>query len=386
MTMEIITDTQSLASASATLSKSRFVTVDTEFLRDATYWPKLCLIQIAGENDAFIVDPLAKGIDLAPFSELMSDPDVLKVFHAARQDLEIFVHQLGVMPAPLFDTQIAAMVCGFGDQVGYETLVREVAGEQVDKSSRFTDWSKRPLSEKQLSYAISDVTHLRPVYEKLADDLAASGREAWLAEEMAAIGDPATYNLDPSQSWQRLKSRFRGRRGLAVLQAVAAWREVQAQERNLPRQRVLKDDALYEIATQMPKSSNALDEMRAVPKGFIRSRHGETLWPVIERALALPDDELPVPEKTVALPPGIGPLVDLLKVLLKHCCEQENVAQKLVANVSDLELIAASDEADVAALKGWRREIFGADALALKHGKLALAAKGRSTRLIRLKD
>ena len=380
--MEIITTNEALRAVCSRLSKAGFVTVDTEFMRDSTFWPILCLIQLAGPEDEVIVDPLAPDIDLAPFYALMRNPKVVKVFHAARQDIEIFYHEGDTIPDPLFDTQVAAMVCGFGDSVGYETLVKRLAGGEVDKSSRFTDWSRRPLSEKQLNYAIKDVTYLRTIYEVLAKRLTQTKRARWVAEEMSVLQNPETYAMRPENAWKRVKGRFRGTRGLAVLVEVAAWRERQAQERDMPRSRIMKDDALAEIATQIPRSLSDLDGLRAVPKGFSNSRSAASLMEAIERGLAMKEEDIPVVEGTEPLPPGIGPLVELLKVLLKIKCEEHDVAQKLVANVADLERIAAHAEPDVPALKGWRRELFGEDALRLKRGELAIGANGRKILLI----
>lgn len=382
--MEIITTNEALKAACDRLSGAGYVTVDTEFMRDSTFWPVLCLIQLAGPRpeDEIIIDPLAPDIDLAPFYDLMRNRKVVKVFHAARQDIEIFFHQGNTIPDPLFDTQVAAMVCGFGDSIGYETLVRKLAGGSVDKSSRFTDWSRRALSEKQLQYAMADVTYLRTIYEVLAKRLTQTKRAHWVAEEMAVLQDPDTYAMRPENAWKRLKMRFRGQRGLAVLVEIAAWRERQAQERDIPRSRTMKDDALYEIATQIPKTTSDLDGLRAVPKGFSNSRLAPGLMEAIERGLAMKEEDIPVVEGPEPLPAGVGPLVELLKVLLKQKCEEHDVAQKLVANVSDLELIAAHAEADVSALKGWRREIFGEDALRLKRGELAIGAKGKKIVLI----
>jgi ribonuclease D len=351
-------------------------------MRDSTFYSKLCLIQMAGPQDEVIVDPLAPGINLTAFYELMRNKKVVKVFHAARQDIEIFWHDAQTIPDPLFDTQVAAMVCGFGDSVGYETLVNRLTNGSVDKSSRFTDWARRPLSEKQMQYAIGDVTHLRKIYEVLAKRLTQTGRARWVAEEMAILQDPETYEVRPEDAWKRLKTRFKGRKGLAVLVEVAAWRERQAQERNQPRSRILKDDALTEIATQIPRSPEDLDQLRAVPKGMANSRSAAGLMEAIARGVNMPDDQIPVIEQSEPLPPGIGPLVELLKVLLAMRCEQHEVAQKLIAKVSDLEQIAAFDDAKVPAMTGWRREVFGADALRLKRGELALGAKGRKIILI----
>lgn len=377
--MDLINTTDELAAACSRLAAHPFVTVDTEFLRETTYYPKLCLIQMASPDEAVMVDPLADGLDLAPFMALMGDQNVVKVFHAARQDLEI-VWMLGrILPTPLFDTQVAAMVCGFGDSVGYEQLVNDLAKARIDKSSRFTDWSRRPLSEAQLVYAESDVTHLREIYLALKADLARSGREGWVAEEMAVLNSPATYEVKPENAWQRLKGRLRKPKELAVLMELAAWREREAQVRDVPRQRVLKDDALMDIVQRAPRSAEALGELRSVPNGFERSRAGGEVLAAVERALALDPRSLPRLERERGRP-GNGAVLDLLKVLLKATADAERVAPKIIASSDDLEEIAASDEADVPALKGWRRELFGEKALALKNGSLALRiVRGRVT-------
>jgi ribonuclease D len=377
--MNLINTTDELASACSRLATHPFVTVDTEFLRETTYYPKLCLIQIASPDEAVMVDPLAAGLDLAPFMALMTDQNVVKVFHAARQDLEI-VWMLGrVLPTPLFDTQVAAMVCGYGDSVGYEQLVNDLAKARIDKSSRFTDWSRRPLSEAQLVYAESDVTHLRDIYLALKADLAASGRESWVAEEMAVLNSPGTYEVKPENAWQRLKGRLRKPKELAVLMELAAWREREAQHRDVPRQRVLKDDALMDIVQRAPRSVEALGELRSVPNGFERSRAGGEVLAAVERALALDPRTLPRLERERGRP-GNGAVLDLLKVLLKATADAERVAPKIIASSDDLEEIAGNDEAEVPALHGWRREIFGEKALALKNGSLSLKiVRGRVT-------
>jgi len=377
--MKLITSTEELASACSRLAAHPFVTVDTEFLRETTYYPKLCLIQMASPDEAVMVDPLADGLDLSPFMALMTDERVVKVFHAARQDLEI-VWMLGrVLPTPLFDTQVAAMVCGYGDSVGYEQLVNDLAKARIDKSSRFTDWSRRPLSEAQLVYAESDVTHLRDIYLALKADLAATGREGWVTEEMAVLNSPATYEVKPENAWQRLKGRLRKPKELAVLMEVAAWREREAQTRDVPRQRVLKDDALMDIVQRAPRSVEALGELRSVPNGFERSRAGGEVLAAIGRALALDPQTLPRLDRERGRPAN-GAVLDLLKVLLKATAEAERVAPKIIASSDDLEEIASDDRAEVPALTGWRREIFGDKALALKNGSLALRIqRGRVT-------
>ncbi len=377
--MNLISTTEELAAACSRLAAHPFVTVDTEFLRETTYYPKLCLIQIASPDEAVMVDPLAEGLDLTPFMALMTDQNVVKVFHAARQDLEI-VWMLGrVLPTPLFDTQVAAMVCGYGDSVGYEQLVNDLAKARIDKSSRFTDWSRRPLSEAQLVYAESDVTHLRDIYLALQADLAASGRESWVAEEMAVLNSPGTYEVKPENAWQRLKGRLRKPKELAVLMELAAWREREAQHRDVPRQRVLKDDALMDIVQRAPRSAEALGELRSVPNGFERSRAGGEVLAAVERALAIDPRNLPRLERERGRPSN-GAVLDLLKVLLKATADAERVAPKIIASTDDLEEIASDDQADVPALHGWRREIFGEKALALKNGSLSLKiVRGRVT-------
>lgn len=364
------------------------MTVDTEFMREKTYWPKLCLIQLGGESEARCIDPLAEGIDLSPVFELMANEKVLKVFHAARQDLEIFLHESGQMPTPVFDTQVAAMVCGFGDSVGYETLVSSIANRRIDKTLRFTDWARRPLSQKQLAYALGDVTHLRTVYLSLRDTLGQSGRECWLDQEMAYLLDPAHYRVVPEEAWKRLKARSRSPRFLGLLRELAAWRERTAQERDIPRNRLLRDEGLLEIAASAPTTVEALSELRSVSRGLAEGAMGEGILAAVRRAQKLTDRDLPLLPEREELPHGLGAVIDLLRVLLKMRCDETGVAQKLVATSHDLERIAADDNADVPALDGWRRTVFGEDALKLKHGKLALALApdGRSLRTLPVED
>lgn len=375
--IKVITRTQELSELCQRLASAPFVTVDTEFIRENTFWAQLCLVQLASPEEAAIVDPLAPELDLAPFFELLADESVIKVFHAARQDVEIFVKSAGAVPRPLFDTQIAAMVCGYGDQVSYDQLVFRVTGERIDKSQRFTDWARRPLAARQLSYALSDVTHLREVYLSLKANLEEQSRTHWLAEEMAVLTDIETYRSHPENAWERLKLRVRKPRQLAVLQALAAWRETEAQSRDVPRSRVLKDDAIYEIAQQQPTSREALGRLRSVPRGFERSATAGDIVAAVERAMALPDSELPKMPAGRAAPEHASAAAELLKVLLKMVAERHGVASRIIANVDDLERIAADDEADVQALRGWRRELFGEQALALKRGELALALSKR---------
>ncbi|MEO6341113.1 MAG: ribonuclease D [Caulobacteraceae bacterium] len=359
-----------------------FIAVDTEFMRETTYWPKLCLIQAAGESDAAVIDPLAEGLDLAPFLALLADPKITKVFHAARQDLEIF-NILGVLPAPLFDTQIASMAAGFGEQIAYDALVRQMLKVEIDKSSRFTDWSRRPLSDAQLVYALGDVTHLAKLYPKLRDRLERDGRLGWVSEEMNFLIDPALYDVDPEKSWRRLKPRKFNPRYLAAFKGVAAWRERTAQTRDQPRGRILKDEAIDEIATQLPLDIDALGRMRALPKGWGSSGFGAEMLVALKEALKDPEAYAPVIERQQGSnQPPPGAVVELLKVLLKARAEDAGVAAKLIATVADLEKIAGDDGAGVSALTGWRRELFGADALRLKRGELALVLDGARVRVI----
>jgi ribonuclease D len=371
--MEVITGTKELAAACERLARHPFVTVDTEFLRETTFWPKLCVVQMAGPDDAVVIDALAEGIDLSPFFELMANERLVKVFHAARQDVEICWHRAKLIPKPIFDTQVAAMVLGHGDSVSYDQLVQRLTGDQIDKSLRFTDWSRRPLSKAQIDYAFSDVTHLRDVYLKLKTDLERGNRTDWVQEEMAVLTAPGTYSAEPDRAWERLRTRVRRPRELAVLMEVAAWREREAQERDVPRQRVVKDDALMEIAQQQPKSAEELSRLRALPKGFERSRAGESIVAAVQAGLARDVKELPKITRDKPLSNGASATVELLKVLLRMTAERNGVAAKVIATTDDLERIAAEEEADVQALKGWRREMFGEVALKLKRGEIALA-------------
>jgi ribonuclease D len=370
--MTLLTGTAEVAELCEALSRDRFVSVDTEFMRDRTYWPKLCLVQIAGVGRHAAIDPLAPGTDLEPLFALMGNPGVIKVFHAARQDVEIFHHLSGQVPEPLFDTQLAAMVLGFGEEVSYETLVTQVAKARVDKTSRFTDWSRRPLSRQQLDYAIADVTHLRVIYERLSEQLEQSGRAHWLSQELSGLTNPATYEQPPELAWKRIKVRSRDPRFLAVVRSLAAWREREAQRRDLPRNRVMRDDILLEVAANQPTTVEDMAKLRRVSLDRSTARSAVE---AIGAALALPASELPRVEPLAKLPRGIGPLVDLLRVLLKFKSEEHHVAQRLVATTDDLEQIAAFDAPDVPSLKGWRREVFGDAALALKRGEIALAVQ-----------
>ncbi|MCS0493597.1 ribonuclease D [Ancylobacter sp. MQZ15Z-1] len=385
--MDMITTTDSLEAACARLAAHRFITVDTEFLRESTFWPKLCVIQLASPDEAVVIDALADGIDLAPFFALMGNEAVLKVFHAGRQDIEIIWHLAGIIPHPVFDTQVAAMVLGHGDSISYDQLVQRLTGRVLDKSLRFTDWSRRPLSAAQIAYAEADVTHLREVFLKLDADLLKRGRADWVGEEMAVLTSPDTYRQEPARAWERLRTRARKPKDLAVLMEVAAWREREAQSRDIPRSRILKDEVIGEIATQHPASVERLAQLRSVPKGFERSRSGEQIVEAVKAGLARDPKTLPRIERDRPLSNGASATVELLKVLLRMTSEQHGVAAKVIATVDDLERIAADEEPDVAALRGWRRELFGDRALALKAGRLALAMqKGRVIALDRTDD
>ncbi len=369
----MIETTAALQDACRKLAQSEFVTVDTEFLRETTFWPILCLIQMASPDLEVIVDPMAKDIDLTPFFELMADTSVFKVFHAARQDLEIVYHLGKLIPHPIFDTQVAAMVCGFGDSISYDQLVQRTKNVQIDKSSRFTDWSRRPLSDKQLDYALADVTHLRDIYLSLKAKLESEGRTTWVAEEMAVLESTETYDMHPDDAWLRLKSRLRKPQELAVLKYVTAWREREARSRNVPRSRVLKDDAIFEIAQQQPRDSEALGRLRTIPKGWERSSSGTAILDAVNTALALPKTDMPQAPKHSHTPEGAQSAVELLKVLLRLISEKHGVAAKVIANSDDLDKIATEGEkAEVAALSGWRRELFGEPALKLISGEVAL--------------
>jgi len=383
----VITETDALARFCDRQRGASFVAVDTEFMRERTYWPILCLVQIAGPEQAAAIDALASGMDLAPLLALMADPDTLKVFHAARQDIEIFFNLSGTVPAPLFDTQIAGMVCGFGDAASYETLVAKLARASLDKSSRFTDWSHRPLTERQIRYALADVIHLRTVYQRLQQELALNGRASWFAEEMAELSNPLTYRSDPDEAWRRF--RLRGRvdsRYFGILREVAAWREAAARQRNLPRGRIMRDEAVLEIAAHVPRSVEALARTRSLGKGVAEGKLGNEILEAVQRGLDAASAVAPPAVSRADSPPGLGPLVELLRVLLKQRCDDHQVAQKLLASADDLEAIAADDNAPVKALSGWRREIFGNDALALKHGKLALTVRRNRISLVQLPE
>ncbi len=379
--MDLITTTSALTAAVAELSKSEFVTVDTEFIRETTFWPELCLIQLAAPGVEAMVDALADDIDLSPFFELMANEAVTKVFHAARQDIEIVFHRGGLIPHPVFDTQVAAMVCGFGDSVSYDQLVQRVTGNVIDKSSRFTDWRRRPLSDKQLDYALADVTHLIDVYKHLSARLQEDNRAHWLEGEMEILTARETYDVHPDDAWSRLKKRMKKPSELAVMRAVAAWRERLARSRNVPRGRVLKDDVIYEIAQQQPTDRNKLGRLRSTPRGWERSGDAATLLDTVNEALALPRDQMPDVPKQKRLPNGATAAAELLKVLLRMTSEEFGVAAKVLASSEDIDKLAADgDRANVQALSGWRREVFGEPALKLVRGEISLSYdKGKVT-------
>ncbi len=374
--MALLTETADLDALVAQRATDPFVCIDTEFMRESTFWPRLCLIQLAGPGgDAVAIDPLAPGLSLEPLIKLLDNPAVVKVFHAARQDIEIFFQMTGRVPTPIFDTQVAAMVCGFGEAASYETLARRLARARIDKSSRFTDWSKRPLTDRQIAYALADVEHLGPIYTKLARRLESSGRSEWVQEEMAVLSAPSSYTTAPENAWQRIKTRNSNTRFLAILREVAAVRERMAQERDQPRNRILREEALIEIASHMPDNVEALARTRGLPRSIAHGKLGAALLGAVAIGQAVPEEDCP---RAVRLNNGnraAGPIVDLLKVLLKLRCQQHDVAQKLVSNANDLERLAAGERSEINALQGWRREIFGADAIALIEGRLALTGK-----------
>jgi ribonuclease D len=379
----LITTTDELVPLCERLRQEPFVTVDTEFMRERTYWPELCVVQLGGEQDTAVVDALAPGLDLAPLGALLADEAVVKVFHACKQDIEIFLLRFGQTPQPLFDTQVAAMVAGFGDQASYDSLARALANAQIDKAHRFSDWSARPLSPAQIAYAAADVTHLRRIYVALRDRLAREGRLEWVAEEMAALIEPSTYITDPENAWERLRPRTGNRRFLGILRAIAAWREREAQRVNIPRQRLLRDESLLEVAATAPADATALARARGVTEGFARGKSGASLLAAIEAARTQPEEELPEPQRERSGPSPSPALVALLKVLLAAKAEEHQVAPRLLASSDELDRLASDVPANLPALQGWRRKVFGADALALRDGALALGVEGRRVRLIR---
>lgn len=380
--MQIITTTNDLTDLCSKLKSSDYVTVDTEFMRESTYWPNLCLIQIASDDEEAIIDPLAPGLDMSSLYELMADTSIVKVFHAARQDIEIFFHLSGQIPTPLFDTQVAAMVCGFGEQISYSMLVQKITKTELDKSSRFTDWAKRPLSEKQLTYAMGDVTYLREVYKRLKQDLENSGRSSWLDEEMKTLTSQETYDIQPVDAWKRMKMRVKNKKALGILMELAEWREKLAQNANIPRGRVLKDDALFDIANQAPKNTKDLGQLRAVSEGFSRSDKGKQVISAIERGKAKAPETIPPLKKGTPLDAEAMAICELLRVLLKAIAANNGVAPKMIASTNDLEKLALSDEADIPALKGWRYELFGLPAIRIKRGELLLTVKNQKVQTI----
>ncbi len=379
-----ITTSPQLAALCERLGQEKFITVDTEFMREKTYYPELCLIQLAGTDDVAVVDALAPGLDMAPLGALLAKPELVKVFHACRQDVEIFLQMYDAVPANLFDTQVAAMVAGFRDQVGYDSLVQALTGAHIDKTHRFSDWAARPLSRAQVEYAAADVTHLRVIYEKLAARLEKEDRLAWVAEEMAVLAEPATYRVDPEKAWERLKLRTNNRRQLAIIKAVAAWREREAQRINIPRQRLLKDEQIPEIAALAPDTADGLTRARGISAGFANGKSGVSLLATIAAAKALPEAELPKLDRPRDVPRASPALVALLKVLLNAAAEQNNVAPRLVAGGDEIEALALDETAPNPILEGWRREMFGNDALRLIRGEVALSTKGKRIRLVEL--
>lgn len=380
-----IISTDALAAVCDRFAQHPYVTVDTEFVRETTFWPDLALVQVASDDEAVLIDPLADGIDLSPLVDLMFNENVLKVFHAARQDLEIFFKLTGKVPGPLFDTQVAAMVCGFGDSIAYDQLVRRTTGGAIDKTSRFTDWKRRPLSEQQLDYALADVTHLRDVYKILAEQLETQNRVHWVKEEMAVLERAETYDLKPEDAWQRLKLRVRKPIEFQIMKNLAQWREEQARSRNTPRSRILKDDAIYEIAQQQPTDEKALGRLRALPKGMERSSIAPHLIAAVESARAMDRDDLPKVPRPPQSPEGTGAAVDILRVFLKLVADREGVASKVLANATELEQIAIDGaDADVPAMHGWRYEMFGEQALRLINGELALRFDDKKLNVVEL--
>ena len=382
--MSVISDQKELSAVCDKFSREKFICVDTEFMRERTYYPKLCLIQLAGKDEAIAIDPLVKDIDLTPLFGLMANPDVLKVFHACRQDMEIFFNLSGNLPSPLFATQISAMVCGYGEAISYDNLVRKLIGIEIDKSSRFTDWSKRPLTKQQIGYALSDVIYLRNVYENLQTQLRERNRETWLEEEIKIITNPDTYKNDPQNAWRRLKIRSGKPRFIALVHELAAFREMKAQKTNVPRNRILRDDVLLDIAARAPRTIDNLTKVRNISLHFASGSSGGEILAVVKKVLDQPLTNIPNLNPKNNVTKANPAIVELLKVLLKMKCETHEVAQKLIATTQDLEAIATDDNADVIALSGWRRRIFGEDALLLKKGLVALSARGTSVKLIRL--
>ncbi len=383
--MHLITNNTDLDAFCNRLTGTQYITIDTEFLREKTYWPQLCLIQIANDDEVAVIDTLAPGIDLSPVFLILKDTSIMKVFHAARQDMEIFYNLMHELPKPIFDTQIAAMVDGFGDSVGYEQLVAKLVKVTVDKSSRFTDWSLRPLSTKQIDYAVSDVTHLRVAYKKLAKNLEAKNRTSWIMEEMKVLTRNETYNGNPDNAFRRIKSRAKSTRFLAILRELAAWREREAQQRDVPRNRILRDETLVEIAHHTPSNVAELARTRGLSDKVAQGHFGKELIKAVVRGQTIPNDKCPKLKNKPEMPSRIGPVTDMLKVLLKLKCESHDVAPKLVTSSADIELLAAfGEDADIPCLKGWRWELFGEDALKIRTGEYGLAVRGKQLVLAEL--
>jgi ribonuclease D len=382
--MHVITSTEDLRNACERFAAADFVAVDTEFMRESTYWPQLCLIQLATTGLEVVVDPLAAGLDLAAFYALMANERVVKVFHAARQDIEIVFEATGTVPKPVFDTQVAAAVCGYGDSISYVNLVKTITGTEIDKSSRFTDWSRRPLSEKQLVYAIGDVTHLCTVYHHIKAEVDRTGRQTWIAEEMDGLTDHATYQTQPEDAWRRLKLRVKSRKALGILMELAAWRERLAQAQNVPRGRILRDEAIYDIANQAPQTAEQLSHLRTLSDGFARSNRAKDIIEAVKLGLARDPKTLPPLTHSAPLSAEATATTELLKVLLKAAAARHRVAPRYIADSDDLERIAAETSPDVLALTSqWRRDVFGDDALRLKRGELALTLKAGEVSAIR---
>ena len=374
--MSILTTNKDIKQFCNKLSNCEFITVDTEFLREKTYYPKLCLVQISGpDKDARAIDPLIENIDLLPLFDLLKNENIIKIFHAGRQDLEIFYNLMDIVPAPIFDTQIAAMVCGYGDSIGYEKLIKSITGGKIDKSSQFTDWSVRPLSDKQLTYALGDVTHLCDAYLHLRDILDKRGRTEWVMQEDKILCDPKTYENDPYNAWKRIKIRSPKAKDLAILRELAALREQYAQKRNIPKTWVIKDEVLANIAGQAPKDKRQLGKIRNITKDAVEGKLGEQILKAIDKALSSPRAQWPTPKERKHLNQSESAVVDILKMLLKIVSTEHEVAAKIIASSADFEDIAIDDEANVPALKGWRKDIFGNDAIAIKHGRLAIGLK-----------
>lgn len=379
----MIIQTQSqLDALCQTLSQAPYVAVDTEFLRDKTFYPKLCLVQLAAPGgQAVAIDPVDYDLDLTPLYHLMDNPNVLKVFHAARQDLEIFYNLMNRVPAPLFDTQVAAMVLGHGDQIGYNALVQDVTGKSLSKSAQFTDWARRPLSEKQITYALDDVIYLRDVYEKLSADLARKDRAHWVAEEMEILKNPATYDTPIEEIWQRIKVRSDKPEVLSVIRELATWREREARSRDIPRGRLIKDEAIADIAMYMPRDLEGLLQVRTLPADVARGKLGPVILSLIEKGRKIPRDQMPHVERPAPFPKNAVPTLEMLKMLLKICAAEADVATKILASAEDLERLAVEENPDIPALSGWRMDVFGKEALRLKQGRVFLGLeRGRIVR------